>query len=373
MHEARIASWRTNISILMRKRNIAASVYFILLLFTIALLAPVLANNKPLYLKYHNHIFFPALSGDEYADIISESGGNTIRIYFSEFKYSSTPGVKVVMPPVPFAPFESDYYNADYKSPGDEQVSVINGKEKTLSGFEKHLLGTGKRGEDLLSGLIHGTKISLTVGIVSMIIAGLIGIFMGSFAGYFGDEQLKLSRGKVFLIIAGLIPAWFYGFQLRTYFIADALQQSPFSFLFQLMLSVLIFFLVIAIFYFAGNMLNFLSYFKKNISFPVDSIISRIIEILISLPSLILIISIAAISRPSLVNLVLIIGLTSWTDIARLTRAEILRQKNLEYIQSAKSLGFNELRILFRHALPNALAPAMVAIAFGIASAILAE
>ncbi|MCX6296441.1 MAG: ABC transporter permease, partial [Bacteroidetes bacterium] len=107
---------------------------------------------------------------------------------------------------------------------------------------------------------------------------------------------------------------------------------------------------------------------------PVDSIISRVIEILISMPLLILIISISAIAKErSIINLMVIIGLTSWTGIARLTRAEFLRISNLEYIQAAKSMGFKEYRIIFRHALPNALAPALVAIAFGVASAILIE
>jgi peptide/nickel transport system permease protein len=68
-----------------------------------------------------------------------------------------------------------------------------------------------------------------------------------------------------------------------------------------------------------------------------------------------------------------IIGLTGWTGIARLTRAEFLRVSNLEYIQAAKSMGFKEFRIIFLHALPNALAPALVSIAFGVASAILIE
>ena len=74
-----------------------------------------------------------------------------------------------------------------------------------------------------------------------------------------------------------------------------------------------------------------------------------------------------------MVNLMIIIGLTAWTGIARLTRAEFLRISTMEYIQAAKSLGISEFRIIFKHALPNALAPALVAIAFGVASAILIE
>ena len=69
----------------------------------------------------------------------------------------------------------------------------------------------------------------------------------------------------------------------------------------------------------------------------------------------------------------IIIGITSWTGIARFTRAEFLRIRSLEFVQAAESLGFSSLRTIFKHALPNALAPVFVSIAFGIASAILIE
>ena len=106
---------------------------------------------------------------------------------------------------------------------------------------------------------------------------------------------------------------------------------------------------------------------------PSDMLLSRLIEIVVSLPLFILILAIAAISRPSLINLMIIIGFTNWTGIARLTRAEMLRIRHLEFIQSAEALGYSNFRIIFRHALPNAIAPALVSISFGIANAILIE
>ncbi|HRG37692.1 MAG TPA: ABC transporter permease [Bacteroidia bacterium] len=136
----------------------------------------------------------------------------------------------------------------------------------------------------------------------------------------------------------------------------------------------LLFLIVLYLFYKLGKLLERFTVFSKQIYIPVDSIISRMIEILISMPLLILIISISAIAREkSIVNVMVVIGLTSWTTIARLTRAEFLRISTLDYIQSAQALGFKQRRIIFRHALPNAIAPALVAIAFGVASAILTE
>jgi len=116
------------------------------------------------------------------------------------------------------------------------------------------------------------------------------------------------------------------------------------------------------------------AFLTKKVLYLVDLIISRMIEILNFIPFLILIISIAAIAKEkSIINLMVIIGLTFWTGIARLTRAEFLRISNLDYIQAAKSMGFKEFRIIFKHALPNGIAPSLVAIAFGVASAILIE
>jgi peptide/nickel transport system permease protein len=277
------------------------------------------------------------------------------------------------MPLIPFAPHKSDLDNSDYTGPFDKQFSYSNETVTALTGFNRHLLGTGKRGEDLLAGLIHGTRVSLTIGLISMAIAGFIGILLGSLAGYAGDHQVKLNRATVLMLLIGILPAWFYGFQMRNFILMDSLDRSPITFVFELLLSFIIFIVVLILFYLSGNLLKWIPGMKKKMALPVDSIISRTIEILISLPTLILIISIAAIARPSLVNLVLIIGLTSWTEFARLTRAEILRVKNLDYIQSARSMGFKESRILLKHALPNSIAPAMVAMAFGVASAILAE
>ena len=112
----------------------------------------------------------------------------------------------------------------------------------------------------------------------------------------------------------------------------------------------------------------------QEVNVPVDSLISRGIEIFNSMPRLLLIISISAvIEERSLWLVMVIIGLTSWTGIARFTRAEFLRIREQEYISAAQAMGFPEWRIIVKHALPNALAPVFVAVAFGIASAILIE
>ena len=100
----------------------------------------------------------------------------------------------------------------------------------------------------------------------------------------------------------------------------------------------------------------------------------RLIEIMNSIPALILLLAILPIlEKESILYVMVIIGLIAWTGIARFIRAELLRVRQLGYIEAAQSMGFGELRILLRHAIPNALTPVLITIAFGIAGAILLE
>jgi peptide/nickel transport system permease protein len=106
----------------------------------------------------------------------------------------------------------------------------------------------------------------------------------------------------------------------------------------------------------------------------VDTLVSRLIEVMITFPTFFLILTLAAlIEHRSIFHVMLIIGLTNWTAVARLVRAEFLRQKNLDYVQAALAMGLQRRRIIFLHVLPNAVAPALVSATFGIASAILIE
>ncbi|MCX5749516.1 MAG: ABC transporter permease [Candidatus Saganbacteria bacterium] len=105
----------------------------------------------------------------------------------------------------------------------------------------------------------------------------------------------------------------------------------------------------------------------------VDSVIMRFIDIMLSFPSIFLLLSIQVMLKPSIYNVMIVIGLTSWMGVARLVRAEILSVKERPYIDAAKAIGASNLRIIFRHVLPNAMHPVIVAGTLGIAGAILTE
>lgn len=166
--------------------------------------------------------------------------------------------------------------------------------KKILSGPSfSHPFGTDTLGRDVFSRVLYGTRISLLVGFVSVGIAILIGLIVGSISGYFG------------------------GF--------------------------------------------------------VDEIIMRFVDLMMCFPTFFLILAVIAILEPSIWNIMIVIGLTSWMGTARLVRAEILSIKSKEYVLAAKAQGFGPLRIIFRHVLPNAVTPVYVVATLGIGGAILTE
>jgi peptide/nickel transport system permease protein len=156
-----------------------------------------------------------------------------------------------------------------------------------------HLLGTDALGRDLVSRLISGAQISLSVGFIAMGISVLIGLLMGSLAGFYGG--------------------W------------------------------------------------------------LDNVIARTADIFLSVPSFFLMMTVNVYFKPSIFNVMIIIGLFSWMSVARLIRGEFLRLKEMDFISAARALGAPASNLIWTHLLPNALAPVIVAATIGIPYAILLE
>lgn len=157
----------------------------------------------------------------------------------------------------------------------------------------QHLLGTDDLGRDLLSRVIYGTRISISVGFVAVGIAVLIGTTLGLLAGFFGG--------------------W------------------------------------------------------------VDNLIMRCVDIMLCFPTFFLILMVIAFLEPSIFNVMLVIGITSWPSLTRLVRGESLSIREREFVQAVKVLGLSNRRIMFVHILPNVLAPVLVTATLGVGGAILTE
>jgi len=105
----------------------------------------------------------------------------------------------------------------------------------------------------------------------------------------------------------------------------------------------------------------------------VDTLIMRFVDIMLCFPSFFLILTVVALLPASIYNIMIIIGLTSWMGATRFVRAEFLSLREQDFVSAARALGLSNFRIIFRHMMPNAIAPVLVSATIGIATAILTE
>ncbi|WP_462409755.1 oligopeptide ABC transporter permease [Neobacillus sp. Marseille-QA0830] len=105
----------------------------------------------------------------------------------------------------------------------------------------------------------------------------------------------------------------------------------------------------------------------------VDMVIMRLTDVFMSFPHLMLILVVVSVVGPSLINIIIVIGILYWTGVARLVRGSVLQVKQLDYVKASVVLGLKTPRILFQHILPNVMAPILVNGTFGIAAAIIIE
>lgn len=335
-------------------------VWVLLLMLFVAVFADFIANGLPLYAKKDGQNRYPVWE-KKMADWGFSSDKADLNMHDEWQQKNITNGI---WPPIRYSPNQTDRYNDRFQKP-----HFLRNDEPQSS---PHYLGTDELGHDVAAVIIHGTAISFFIGVLSMFLATIIGILIGAIAGFWGDDRLKSSIQQIIWMSLGLVLMWFYGLQIHQKSFAESLNEGGISFMFTLMISVLSMIIIYVIFSFIANKIPVFKWGKK-IKVPVDFILSRFIEFMVVIPKIILILSIAAIAKPSILLPALVIGFTAWPSISRFTRSEMLHVRNMDYIRSAETFGLSSFRIFFRHALPNSLSPIPSLVAFGIAGAVLAE
>ncbi len=306
----------------------------------IGLCSRFIANDLPLIAKYEGYICFPV--GNELLSDMGLIKGKT---------YNKSTFEWTVMPPVPYS---SDQLNSKVNI----SVGPLDNQEISSLRY-RHWLGTDHLGRDVLAGLVHGTTIAMKVGLLSVFFSLLLGLYLGLLGGYFGDDGWKINLfALLFIILIKLMGLYYFIYPI----VLDP------SLLYYFLLVVIVSVLVLSVLRYIPATT------KPSISLPLDLITTKIIEVLKSIPNLFIILALIAIfDKPSIWNVIIIISLIGWPKFARLVRAEILQIKNLEYIQSAKSIGLSDIQIIIKHALPNALTSVISITAFAISGAILLE
>lgn len=312
---------------------------FLVCLVLIGLLAPLLASEYPLVVKTKMELYFPL--------------GEVNKMSFKD----STNVEWMVNAPVNFSPGKSDFSNAEFKGPFDDQYVIENGEVRLAKLHDRHLLGTDLRGTDLLAGLIHGTRISLFIGVVSALLSFVIGIFFGGVAGWYTFSGYRIRCLSLIILVIELL------FILNLFLFVDE------EILFKLF--------YLTLFIFLGFLLNYslkkIPFLNYKIVLPFDSMERQLNLVFSSFPKTMIILIIAAFMNSSWWNLILLISVTGWMEISRMTRGEFIRISTFTYIDAAKTTGASFMRILTRHFLPNILPSLLTVMMFYIAMNILLE
>jgi peptide/nickel transport system permease protein len=255
---------------LRRRREGGVALVTVALMVLVAVGADFLAAERPILLERDGRLYVLAnvFDYDELRDLDNGSICAEMR-----------EGDWALLPPVPYGPFQSR----------------VGGWVQPLEPPDRdHPAGTDDRGRDVLARLIHGTRVSLSVGFVAVFLYAMLGVLLGGSAGYYGGG--------------------------------------------------------------------------------IDHAVNRCIEVMMAFPAFFFILTVQGLmGSTTVIQLVVVIGLTRWTDVARLVRAEVLRVRAMDYVLAARAVGLTEWRILTDHVLPNSLGPVWVTCTFGVAAAVLTE
>jgi peptide/nickel transport system permease protein len=221
-----------------------------------------------------------------------------------------------------------------------------------------YILGTDELGRDVFARMLQGAWVSLTVGFVAVGIAVAIGIILGGIAGYYGNTGIMTKH-----LLAVALLMW----GGVNFFAGNRVLG---------ILLLLIVALMWFIFRNVGSLKSKTSSVQRLLSgelISADGLITGLVDIMLCFPSFFLILTVVALLPSSIYNIMVIIGLTSWMGAARFVRAEFLALREMDFVTASRALGMSDGRIIFRHMIPNAIAPVLVSATIGIASAILTE
>jgi peptide/nickel transport system permease protein len=294
----------------------------ILFFLFLAVLAPLLANSKPLLIFSGGKFSFPALrfffAPDSNEKMVEKSFNylllllpiSFICLKFISAKYRlAIFAVLAIAFLLPFCLLSNRLDRTDWRQKVANEKSfaifalIPYGPFENISDpyekpNEKHLLGTDQIGRDITSRMIYGARVSLAVGLAATALTLMIGVSIGLLSGYYGGK--------------------------------------------------------------------------------LDLAVMRMVEIIICFPTFLLLLILMSIMmdrkfEQSILIVIFVIGLTSWTGLSRIVRGEVLQQRQMPYIRACECLGLPIRRILFLHLLPNVAGPIFVSFTFGVAGAILAE
>ncbi len=341
----------------MRNRGIfrSAAVIWLAAMVFLAVFRDVIANERPLVCRIEGQTFCPGLR-NIWADPQQAFQHKTLENLRLHESWHTHAYEFSLFAPIPFSPgVWNGSVPADRLSPG--AVHPVGDNRF------RHWLGTDAQGRDVAAGLVGGARLAICTGLLASGISMLLGVVLGSITGYWGDRRLRISRASLLMAVLCLLLCVLYAMVWRHTVRISGLMVTC------------VFILLCAVGTGGSMLWKRLSVWAAGtVPLPVDLLIMRCAEILDAVPRIVAIVALAALLPGQTIwALIALIGCISWTAPAQLLRAELLKIRDLEYVQAAETAGIGPLRILWRHALPNALQSLVVMAVFSIAGAILLE
>lgn len=341
------------------------AIFFLCLLAFTALFADFLSAEKPIYVVYNHKTYYPLFATqNDFDSLPNTRSGKQIWQNIADADWKHIPYEKAIWTLCPF----------DTKYPGKRKLQKPFSKEIIQNQTFIHYFGTDTQDIDVLASMIQGAKTSLSVGLGGLLLLSLIGLSLGGIAGYFGNTKLIFARGQQYGLFLGAFLGLFYGFYLFRFDIENAFttQQVGQGILY-LLRSFAIFFSLILFFAAVGKKMRFIPFLAKRKPIPIDTFITQLTDIQMSLPIMLLVVSLSLMLPRSIISLVLIIGFANYMGLARLVRSLTQQVRNLPYIEAAQALGFSQIRILWQHILPNILPTIITLMILNLADLILLE
>lgn len=235
------------------------SLWLFLVLFIVTLFAELLANDRPLMVRYEEHFYFPVFA--DYPETAFGGDFVTTADYRDDYlAHLINEHGWMLWPPIRYS-YDTINYQTPVPAPSPPTADNI--------------LGTDDQGRDVAARLIYGLRLSILFGLVLTVVSSVIGVAAGAVQGYFGGKT--------------------------------------------------------------------------------DLFAQRFLEIWGGLPQLFILIIVSSVLAPSFWTLLGMLVLFSWTGLVGVVRAEFLRARNFDYVRAARALGMSDIRIIFRHVLPNAM------------------
>jgi peptide/nickel transport system permease protein len=270
----------------------------------------------------------------------------------------------------------------------------INASSLYAPASSQHWMGTDGLGRDIFSRVLHAGRVSLLVGIVVALLSAIIGVVMGLLAGYFSGQPVNLAIGPGSSLWAetkqseGSSFVWKSAIRYAlwaalVFFIVQTTAQfaATFSGIGSTITWIIGGGLALATAYFA---------FYRSISVDIDSVISRLIDVMLSLPQIpFLLILSGLLANPevplgavldrafgdarSIVLIIFVLSIFGWLSTARVIRGLVLSLRQREFTDAAKAIGSSDWRVMLRHLLPNAIAPIIVQVTLDVGNNIITE